>query len=306
MKILVIGGGGQLGTKIVEQAQETHTLYATYMTRKPPLQESQIYQVDKTDRNAIQGLIRRLEPDAIIDTAAIHNVDYCETHREEAYLVNVEGTRNVAESCRSVGAKMVFVSTDYVFDGGKGLYKETDPANPINYYGQSKLDGEAAIKKACDNYAIARTSVIYSWVSISTIQSSSGKPLNFAMWLTQKLGKGESVNIVTDQYSSPTLADSLAQALIRLCEGDVTGLFHAAGKTRLNRYEFTLKLAEKMGYDTFLVNPVDSSSLKQAAARPIDSSLHVGKIERVLGLPMPTIDQALTLFASQSKEGKTR
>jgi len=303
MKILVIGGGGQLGTKIVEQARKAHSLYTTYMTRKPPLEEARTFQVDKTDREAIQGLIRRLEPDAVIDTAAVHNVDYCEAHREEVRLVNVEGTRNIAEVCGSLRAKMVFVSTDYVFDGGKGLYKETDPANPVNYYGQSKLEGEKAVREACENHAIARTSVIYSGVSTNTLQSSSGKPLNFAMWLTQKLGKGEPVNIVTDQYSSPTLADSLAEALIKVCEQDTTGLYHVAGKTRLNRYDFTIKLAEIMGYDQSLVNPLDSSNMKQMAKRPMDSSLDVKKIERTLGIPMLNIDEALTIFSTQAKEG---
>jgi len=303
MKILVIGGGGQLGTKIVEQAQEAHSLYATYMTRKPPLEEVRTNQVDKTDRETIQSLIRRLEPDAVIDTAAIHNVDYCETHREEARLVNVEGTRNIAEACGSLGAKMVFVSTDYVFDGEKELYKETDPPNPVNYYGQSKLEGEKAVRDACENHAIARTSVIYSWVSTSTLQSSSGKPVNFAMWLTQKLGKGEPVNIVTDQYSSPTLSDSLAETLIKVCEQDTTGLYHVAGKTRLNRYAFAKKLAEMMGYDQSLVNPIDSSNLKQVAKRPMDSSLDVEKIERTIGTTMLNIDEALTIFSTQAKEG---
>jgi len=306
MKILIIGGGGQLGTKIVKQAREAHSLYATYITRKPPLEETRTYQADKTERKDIHGLIRRLEPDVVIDTAAIHNVDYCETHREEAYLVNVKGTRNIAEACRSLGAKMIFVSTDYIFDGKKGLYKETDPANPVNYYGQSKLEGEKAVSEACENHVIARTSVIYSWVSASTLQSSSGKSLNFAMWLTQKLGKGELVNIVTDQYNSPTLADSLAETLIKVCEQGVTGLYHIAGKTRINRYDFTLKLANMMGYDKSLVHPINSSSLKQVAERPIDSSLNVGKIERTLSIPMLNIDEALTIFSTQAKEGTMR
>ena len=303
MKILVIGGGGQLGSKIVEHAQQTHSLYATYMTRRPRLKDARIYQVDKTDKEAIQGLIKSLKPDAVIDTAAIHNVDYCETHTEEAYQVNVEGTRNIAEACKNLGTKMVFVSTDYVFDGRKGLYSETDPANPVNYYGQSKLEGETAVSEACENHVIARTSVIYSWVSASTLQSSSGKPMNFAMWVTMKLGKDEPINIVTDQYSSPTLADSLASTLIEVCEQETTGLYHVAGKTRLNRYDFTKKFAKMMGYDQSLVNPIDSSNLKQRAERPMDSSLDVSKIEKALGLAMLNIDEALTIFSTQAKEG---
>jgi len=305
MKILVIGGGGQLGTKIIEQAQEKHHLYATYMTRMPPLDPSRTYQVDKTNNNVIQDLIKKLQPDAVIDTAAIHNVDRCETNKEEARLVNVEGTRNLAKACDVNGAKMIFVSTDYVFDGKRGLYKETDPPTPLNYYGQSKLDGEHAVNEACENYAITRTSVIYSWIKTDSLQSSSGKPLNFAMWVTQKLGKRESLNIVNDQYSSPTLADSLARVLITLCENDARGLYHVSGKTRLNRYDFTVKLAERMGYDASLIKPVNSSGFKQVAERPMDSSLNVEKIEKTIKMPMLSIDQALEIFRTKAIEGNS-
>ena len=111
MKILIIGGGGQLGAKILAQARDAHSLYATYMTRKPALKDARTFLVDKGDKKAVHDLIRRLNPDAVIDTAAIHNVDYCETQKEEAYRVNVEGTRNIAEICGSMGAKMSRLTT---------------------------------------------------------------------------------------------------------------------------------------------------------------------------------------------------
>jgi dTDP-4-dehydrorhamnose reductase len=306
MRLLVIGGGGQLGSKIIEQGRERHSLYATYLTKSPFLDSSRVYQVDKTNEKSIQEVIAKIKPDVVIDTAALHNVDRCETNKEEAHLVNTVGTRTIAKACKTHGAKMVFVSTDYVFDGKKGLYQETDQPTPINYYGQSKLDGEQAIKEECEKHAITRTSVIYSWVSANSSQSSSGKPLNFVMWATQKLRKGEPMNIVNDQYSSPTLADSLAEALIKICEDDVIGLYHIAGKTRINRYDFTVKLAEKMGYNTSLIKPVSSSSFKQIAERPMDSSLKVEKIEKTLKMPMLSIDQALTIFKTQANEGKTQ
>lgn len=306
MKLLVIGGGGQLGSKIIEQGRERHSLYATYLTKSPFLDSSRVYQVDKTNENSIQEVIANIKPDAVIDTAALHNVDRCETNKEEAHLVNTVGTRIIAKACKTYGAKMVFVSTDYLFDGKKGLYRETDQPTPINYYGQSKLEGEKAIKEECENFAITRTSVIFSWVSANNSQSSSGKPLNFAMWATQKLGKGEQLNIVNDQYNSPTLADSLAEVLIKICEEDIRGLYHVAGKTRINRYDFTVKLAENMGYKTSLIKPVSCSIFKQVAERPADSSLNVEKIEKTLKTPMLSIDQALTIFKTQAYEGKTQ
>jgi dTDP-4-dehydrorhamnose reductase len=306
LKILVIGGGGQLGSKIIELSKEYHEIYATYLTNPPQLSPSKIFIVDKTDKSSIHSLVKKIKPDVVIDTAAIHNVDYCETNKDQAHTVNVEGTKNIAESCNAIGAKMVFVSTDYVFNGKNGYYKETDVPFPVNYYGQSKLDGENAVKKNCKNYCVARTSVIYSWVSTQSTVTTSGKPLNFVMWANEKLGRGEQLNIVNDQYGSPTLADHLAQTLLKICEKDFRGLYHVAGKTRINRYDFIFKLAEKMGYDPTLIKSVNSSSLKQKAERPMDSSLNVEKIEEMLKTRMLLLDDALTFFRNQALEDSSK
>ena len=302
----MIGGGGQLGTKIQLEGNERHEISATYLTRKSTFNNIPQFQVDKTEKDKIQRLIKRVKPDAVIDTAALHNVDYCETHKDEARNVNVVGTLNVAEACASINAKMIFVSTDYVFDGESGLYRETDNIGPVNYYGQSKYEGEVAVINSCTDYAITRTSVIYSYMATGESQSSSGKPLNFAMWLMQKLARGEAVRVVTDQYNSPTLADNLAQALLGICEKDITGVYHVAGKTRISRYGFAVKIARKMGYDETLIRPVDSASLNQVAKRPRDSSLNVSKVEGALGKPMLKIDEALQIFYNQVYEGKGR
>jgi len=303
VKILVIGGGGQLGSRIVEQAEDRFDIYATYVTREPPLAPPKIFQVDKTDRKAIETLFQKLKPNVVIDTAALHSVDYCETHKDETWAVNVDGTGNVAKACKKHAAKMVFVSTDYVFDGAKGNYVEEDPPNPINYYGLSKLEAERVIAQTCENHVIARPSVIYSWVPPAQrqLQSSSGKPLNFAMWLIQKLSNKELVKIVTDQYSSPTLADSLAKNLVRLSESDHTGTYHIAGKTRLSRYDFALKIAQKFGLDENLISPITTDQLKQMAKRPMDSSLNVENVERDLKTKMLTIDKALDLMGKQAR-----
>jgi dTDP-4-dehydrorhamnose reductase len=303
--ILVIGGGGQLGSKIIEYSREYHEIYATYLSRPPQLSASKIFLADKTDKSSIQSLVKKIKPDVVIDTAALHNVDYCETNMEQAYRVNVEGTKNVAEACNTIGAKMVFISTDYVFNGKTGFYKEIDVPAPINYYGQSKLDGENAVKKVCKNYCIVRTSVIYSWVSTQSTPTTSGKPLNFAMWANEKLVRKEQLNIVNDQYSSPTLADHLAQILLKICEEDLRGIYHVAGKTRINRYDFILTMAKKMGHNPTLIKSVSSSSLKQIAERPRDSSLNVERIEKTLKTQMLSIDDALTIFRNQAQEGNS-
>jgi dTDP-4-dehydrorhamnose reductase len=303
MKVLIIGGGGQLGSKIIEKAEGRFDVYATYMTRKPPLDPSKIYQVDKTDRKGIETLFQKLKPNVVIDTAALHSVDYCETHKDEAWAVNVDGTRNMAEACKKHDAKMVFVSTDYVFDGTNGNYFEEDPPKPINYYGLSKLKAEKMVAQTCENHIIARPSVIYSWVSPDQwqLQSSSGKPLNFAMWLIQKLSNKEPVKIVTDQYGSPTLADSLAETILKLGESGKVGIYHIAGRARLSRLDFAMKIAQKFGLNENLISPITTDQLKQMAKRPMDSSLNVEKVERDLKTKMLTIDEALDLMGKQAE-----
>jgi len=308
MKVLVIGGGGQLGSKIIEKAKDNFDVYATYMTREPSLDPSRIYKVDKTDRGGIIHFFRNLKPNIVIDTAALHSVDYCETHKQEAWAVNMEGTKNVVEACSKNRAKMVFVSTDYVFDGTKGNYMEEEPVKPINYYGLTKLEAEKMIDQTSEDYIVARPSVIYSWVppDRSRLQSSSGKPLNFAMWLIQKLREKTPVKIVTDQYSSPTLADSLAETILRLSESDKVGIYHTAGKTRLSRYDFALKIAQKFGLDENLTSPITTDQLNQMAKRPMDSSLNVEKVERDLKTKMLIIDEALDLMGKQAEASGER
>jgi dTDP-4-dehydrorhamnose reductase len=299
MKVLIIGGGGQVGSKIAEQAKDRFEVCATYQTRKPPLDDSRIFRSDKTNREAIFKVFQETRPEVAIDTAALHNVDYCETHRDEAWAVNVQGTVNVAQACQKHNARMIFVSTDYVFDGTKGDYTEDDNPNPLNQYGKTKLEAENTIARICSSYAIARPSVIYSHVPPTQQESSSGKPLNFAMWLTQKLSNHEPVKIVTDQYSSPTLADHLAETLLKLAEVRKNDLFHVAGGTKLSRYELALKIAQKLNLDEKLISPIMTDQLKQLANRPMDSSLSVAKIERDLSLRMPAIDKALDQFSKQ-------
>jgi len=298
-----VGGGGQVGSKTVERAKERFEVYATYMTRKPPLEEPRILPLDKTNLDAVSDLFRKVKPEAVIDTGALHNVDYCEAHKDEAWKANVEGTRNLAEACRNHGARMLFVSTDYVFDGTKGDYREDDEARPVNYYGLTKLEAEKAVAQTCSDYAIARPSVIFSYVRSTQRESSSGKPLNFAMWLTQKLGDDEPVKIVSDQFSSPTLADNLAETLLNLAESEKKGIYHTAGKTRLSRYEFAVKIAQRLNLDERLIAPIMTSQLRQTAPRPMDSSLNVEKIEMDLRSRMLSIDEALEHFSRQFLTG---
>jgi len=305
MKLLVIGGSGLLGYKVAKMASNEHETFLTYNYRSIQVEGCTALKLDKCDRKAVFELLEKIKPDVVIDTAALHNVDYCETHPEEAWKVNVEGTRNVAEACKKVGAKVIFISTDYVFDGTKGYYTEEDTPNPLSYYAKTKLEAEKTIQSLDVNYIIARPSVIYGWNpnEVSGLKSSSGKSVNFVVWALQKLEKGEEIKAVTDQYSSPTLADNLAEALLIMASSEKQGIYHTAGKDCVNRYEFTLKIAEVFGLDKSLIKPVTSEIFKQIAKRPKKCCLDVSKAEKDFGIRFLTVEEGLKLMKNQ-KESK--
>jgi len=164
----------------------------------------------------------------------------------------------------------MYISTDYVFNGEKGYYKEDDLPDPINYYGLTKLKGEDVVKKICNNFVIARTSVIYGVNKI-----------NFVLWVIDQLKKKKQVNIVKDQYVSPTLNIDLAEQILGLIEKDARGIFHTSGGERINRYYFTMIIADVFGLDKKLINPVRMKDMKWHAKRPADSSLDVSKISEI-------------------------
>jgi len=301
MRLLVIGGSGLLGFKVAQLAMEEFEIFATYNFRPVELDGCDSFKLDKTDRNGTLALLKKIRPDVVIDTAALHNVDYCETHQEEAWKVNVDGTRNVADACRDVKAKMVFISTDYVFDGKKGIYKEGDTPHPLHYYAKTKVEGENVVKSAGINYAIARPSVIYGWnpSELAGLRSSSGKSVNFVIWVIDKLKRKEEISIVTDQYSSPTLADNLAEVLLVLSKSEKQGIYHTAGKTCLSRFNFAKKIAEVFDLDGKLVKPVTSDKFKQIAERPKRCCLNVSKAEKELDVRFLSVEEGLTLMKEQ-------
>lgn len=272
-KILVIGAGGLVGSTAVRLGSN-YQIYKTYNTHE--MQGADSFKLDVTNREKVFSLIEKLKPDCVIDTHALHDVDYCETHPEEAWKINVEGTKNVAEACKRIGAKMIFMSTDYIFDGRKLKYTEKDKPNPLSYYAKTKLIAERVIDALGTNYIIARSSVLYGGYS-------TGK-LNFVLWLINKLKNGEKVNIVTDQHNNPTFADRLVEILFTLYEKDASGLFNITGTTCLSRYDFAKIIANIFNLNGKLINPITTPELHQVAKRPERVNMISDKAKRVSGL----------------------
>lgn len=304
MRLLVVGAGGQVGAKVVAAASKENEVHGTYMTRRPPTGVAGSWLLDKTEAAQVAEVFSGVNPEVVVDTAALHNVDYCESHPEEALAVNRDGTAHLADACRERGAKYIFVSTDYVFDGVGAPYSEEATPRPLNAYGVSKLEGEKAALEHNPDTVVVRPSVIYSWVPPENATgSSSGRPLNFGAWLAHQLAAKKELNIVTDQISSPTLADDLAGAILALVRSESRGVFHAAGATPVSRYEFSSIMARHLGLNENLIHPISTPQLEQAAKRPVDSSLISDRIWGEVGYKMMELDKALDVFTSQSREG---
>jgi len=289
-RLLVTGSSGLLGHIIVNLVKNDYMVVPLYNTK--PL-HSNALKLDITNLTEVSNLFYKLKPSAVIHTASETNVDKCETEKEHAWKTNVEGTRNIALACGKVGAKLVYISTDYVFDGEKGNYTEQDIPNPINYYGVTKLEGENQVIQNCKNYAILRTSVLYGWHPWKQ---------NFATWTINQLKQNKETTVVQDHYNTPTLADNLAEMAIETAQRDLQGLYHASGSERISRYGFARKIAKTFSLDSRLIKPIKMSQLTAwIAQRPKDSSLNTEKIQKQLTTKPLNISEGLNKMKKEAE-----
>ena len=299
-KILILGISGLTGYKIAKNASSKYDVYGTYNVRQTKLENCNTFNLDLIQADQVHKIFVEIKPDVVVNTTALHNVDYCEENKNQATQVNMEIVKTLFNNSEKFDSRLIHISTDYVFDGkATKPYTESDKAHPISVYGQSKLDGENVL--AGSNHVVIRPSVVYGWTPLELAgkTSSSGKPMNFALWVLTKLNKKEPLKIVTDQFASSTLADSLAESILKIAETDHSGLYHVSGLSCESRYDFTVKLAEKFGYDTSLISPTTSTSFVQKAKRPNYSCLDCQKAIKEFGLRLLTTDQSLDLMKSQ-------
>lgn len=297
MRVLITGGSGLLGSNLAKMASEEHEVYATFLQHPVRLQGCHLLALDITDKQRVVATIEQLKPDVIIHTAAQTNVDYCELHREEVEKLNVEATASLAEGSAALGCKLVYISSDYVFSGDKGMYGEEDTPNPINFYGYTKWAGEKAVTERCLDYLIARTS-IYGW----NIQNKSC----FAEWVLDGLRQRREMAIAVDLFSTPILVNNLARALLDLVEKGVSGIYHVAGVERCSRFQFASTLAQVFGYDVTPLKPIRAQELKLRAKRPADVSLSVTRAQELLGVRLLGVADGLREMKSLLDSGYVR
>ncbi|MCG9966767.1 NAD(P)-dependent oxidoreductase [Pelotomaculum terephthalicicum JT] len=265
MKILIIGVSGQIGFHLYQAFAGSHQVSGTYFSYPVP----DMYRLDMTKPGAVKDFAAALNPDIIFLPAAMPDVEACEKNPALCYGINVDGTRNVLTAASEISAKVVFFSTDYLFDGAAGPYAETERPKPLNIYGKAKNEAEQLIRQSACPHLIVRTSVVYGY-------EKQGK--NFVVRLSARLRRGEKVKAPIDQLSTPTYAPNLCAIIKELVERDKEGTYHIAGPELMNRYDFALLAAEIFGLERGLIVPATTEELGQQAPRPLRGGLKVGKV----------------------------
>ena len=271
MRSLVIGASGQVGEHCLAALGPAGI--GTYREHARP----GMIALDVRDRDAFDRLLAERRPEVVYLSACAANVDFCETNPDTTYKTNVRAVTDAVELANRHGCKLVYLSSEYLFDGTAGPYDEDAPTRPLQVYGWQKLAAEHAIAAFADDWLIVRTAVVFSW-------ESQGK--NFLYRLRGSLLEGKEIRVPVDQISSPTYAPDLVQAMIELVDRGERGVFNVCGPRVVSRYDFALEAAEAFGLDATRIVPVTTPELDQPAKRPLRAGLTVTKVERTLGRPM--------------------
>lgn len=298
-KILVTGSNGLLGQKVVEllvHRKTSEVIAASYSDNMIRAQEGYSFEfLDITNEAETGYIFDTYKPNVVIHTAALTEVARCEEKKDEAWKVNVDGTVNVINGANKAGAHMIYLSTDFVFDGLNGPYREEDPLNPVNHYGLTKLEGEKAVMKMARHWSILRTCLVYG------VNPHMARP-NFFLWVKHSLEEGERIRVNDDQWRTPTLVDDLAFTCIQVAEKGQAGLYHVSGSEYLSVLGFAYKIAGHFGLDKEYITPVSSGMLHENGKRPLKTGFHIDKAAKDLLFHPHALDEGIKRVGEQIKE----
>lgn len=299
-KILVTGSNGLLGQKLVHLILDhsNHILLATSKgeNRLKSRSDFDYRSLDITDKNRVDSIVSEFKPDVLINSAAMTNVDACESFQEDCIALNVGGVKNLVAACENHNTHLIHVSTDFVFDGKAGPYSENDQPNPLSFYGQSKYDSELIVSNSSlSKWSIARTIIIYGIVE-------NMSKSNIVLWAKSALESGSELKIVDDQFRSPTYADDLAKGCLLIAEKEKNGIYHLSGKESMSILELVYRVADFYGLDKSTISPVKSESLNQAAKRPPVTGFVLDKANKELGYYPLSFNEGLKLLSKEIEE----
>lgn len=295
MKILITGANGLLGYKLVQLLSKQSNIKAIATGRRMitdlPSNVS-FNELDISDLIQTENLISQLKPDVIINTAAMTQVDQCETDREACWKANVTGVENLIAACTKNKTHLVHVSTDFIFDGSHGPLDESAIPKPVNFYGESKLAAEKALQHSTVSWAILRTVLVYG---VTPDMSRS----NIVLWVKKSLEDGKTINVVNDQWRTPTLAEDLAMGCYLAAKKKATGIFNISGEEMMTPYDIAIQTADFFKLNKSLIHATDSGKFKQPAMRPLKTGFIITKAKNELGYQPHSFHEGLTLMATQ-------
>jgi dTDP-4-dehydrorhamnose reductase len=296
MSILITGANGLLGQKLVVLLREKgEDFIATGRGAcRIPLEGVRYRSMDITDPEQTMEVMMAEKPAVVIHTAAMTNVDQCEQDKEGCWQQNVTAVENIVRACEASGSFLLHLSTDFIFDGAAGPYDEEAEANPISYYGDSKLAAEKAVMGAKIEWAIARTVLVYG---IAFDMSRS----NIILWVKKSLEEGKTINVVNDQWRTPTLAEDLAMGCYLIASKKAKGVFNISGDDFMNPYQMAIATADYFNLDKSLINETDGSKFSQPARRPPITGFVLDKAKNELGYKPHSFAEGIGMLASQLK-----
>lgn len=298
-RILVTGSNGLLGQKLTDLCvsdPEIKLIATSTGPNRHPLTSGYIYEeFDIRDSVRLAELINKHHPDTIINTAAMTNVDTCEHEKELCKSLNVDAVENIINACEKHDIHLIHLSTDFIFDGEDGPYTENAEANPLSYYGLTKLEAEKLIESSSGKWAILRTIIVYGIVSDMSRS-------NIVLWAKGALEKGNPINVVDDQWRMPTLAEDLAICCILAAKQNAQGIFNASGKDLMSIIELVGRVADFWKLDRSFIQPISANSLNQTAKRPKKTGFILDKTIRELGYNPRSFEEGLEIVSNQLKK----
>lgn len=294
-KILITGANGLLGQKLITQLVEGDEFQVLASGRggcRLPGDGFEYITLDIEEKEEVDQVFDEYQPDIVIHGAAMTQVDDCELNQEACYRANVTATENLIQASERHNSHFIFVSTDFIFSGDKGPLDELEKPSPVNYYGETKLIGEQILQKSKLNWAIARTVLVYG---IAHDMSRS----NIILWVKKSLEMGKQLNVVDDQFRTPTLAEDLAAGCILIAKQKAEGIYNISGEDFLTPYEMAMMTAEYFGLDQSLITRSDSKTFTQPAKRPPKTGFIVEKAKRELGFQPKTFRMGIAILAKQ-------
>lgn len=298
MKILVTGSNGLLGQKLIKLCQERGIeVIATSRGESRFDLVSPYFPMDITRLAEVNEVVEITRPDVIINTAAMTIVDQCEDEKEDCIRINVDAVQNLVKVCSSQKIFLLHLSTDFIFDGTFGPLDEEAVPNPVNFYGETKLESEQIIQSGSMDWAIVRTILVYGVVPKMSRS-------NIILWVKSKLEKGEKIQVVDDQTRTPTLAEDLAEGCLLIASRKKQGIWNISGKDLLTPYQMAVKTAEYFGLDANLIEKTDSTKFRQRAARPLRTGFKLDKAIKELGYNPHSFEEGIGIVANQISEGK--